>query len=164
MSDAAGMLPSPVRPHVECPAWATMQYMTVRAPQPRPPCALAASKCSGSSTPTSSSRPTTGSTAVQAAPDGGCAAGEVSKAGEATKHSLSQTLPASIGCSAVRETEAPKLLDWGQLQLAQLQLCAGEQRTSKDCAPVLLRPRMLLDQRLNSLQPCLRGGRAKDGS
>ena len=102
---------------------------------------------------------------LQAAPDICCAAGEVSKAAEASKHSLSQTLPASIGRSAIRETEPPKLLGWGQLQLAQLQLCAGEQRTAEDCTPLLLlRPCMLLNQRLSPLQPCLHGGRVKDGT
>ena len=101
---------------------------------------------------------------MQAAPDVCCAAGEVSKAIKALKDSLSQTLPASINCSAIRETEPHKLLCWGQLQLAQLQLCAGEQRTAEDCAPLLLRPYMLLNQRLNPLQPCLHGDRASHGS
>ena len=99
---------------------------------------------------------------MQAAPDICCAAREVSEAGEASEHSLSQPLSARSGCSPIRETEAPKLLGRGQLQPAQLQLYRGQQWTAEDCAPLLLHSCTLLDQSLNPLQSCLRGGRAHE--
>lgn len=165
MSDAAGLLHSLVRPQVDALQGLRATYRARSQERQNPYHHGHRQQANAQATSTmNSNRRSSSSMVVQTEPDICCAAGEVSEAAEALKRSPSQTLPASIGCSAIRETEPPKLLGGGRLQLAQLQLCGGKQRAAEDCAPLLLRPRMLLDKRLNPLQPCLHGGRARNGS